>query len=186
MGIGASWTGPAARLSLAVLAAAIASACSTTPVQEPRSGAVGYSEVSEDAASDRIVLGDNETYLPPLPLPGNALPDYPEAMLADALPVQVVCVQASITTEGTVGGTRPVSDLDGCPPPAQAFYDAAAAAVATWRYNPGFRCIYERAEDRDPRGCVGDAREEPLAVRLNYRFEFGQTAGQGRVTMTGG
>lgn len=184
--MGASWTGPAARLSLALLAASIAAACSTTPVEESRSGAVGYTEVAEDTATDRIVLADNETYLPPLPMPDNALPEYPQALLADALPVQVVCVQASITVEGTVGDTRPVSGLDGCPPPAQAFYDAAAAAVMTWKYDPGFRCIYERAEDRDPRGCVGEAREVPLAVRLNYRFEFEQTAGQGRVTMTGG
>jgi len=175
---------------MALLAGALGLAlagCAATPDADSDAVAASDAGVQEVGSGDRITLGSNETYQPPLPAADNAMPEYPAALLERALPEQVVCVQASISEQGQVTGTMPVSDIDGCPPPATAFYDAAVAAVSSWRFEPAFRCIYQNADDVTPYGCIGeDAREQPLAVRLNYRFTFEQSDGQGQVTVTGG
>lgn len=183
------------RAGLATVLAMLLAGCATAPEREPdsvaqREGEVGYTEVSE-LGKDHIELGANEIYQPPLPSPRNALPQYPQDMLDDALPMQVVCVQASISPEGAVTATAPVFDLEGCPQTGEmvltVFYEAAASAVQEWHYEPAFRCIFQSEDARRDLGCAGvDVREVPLAVRLNYRFEFEQAHGQGQVRMTGG
>jgi hypothetical protein len=65
-------------------------ACATAPLEPPatgqaRSGEVGVEDLTATiAASARMMLADNENFLPPLPVPGNPPPVYPPELLAQA------------------------------------------------------------------------------------------------------
>ena len=76
---------------------------------------------------DRIVLGENERFQPPLPLAGNPMPEYPAALLDRGLPAQTVCVLVSVDVEGKATGWHPVSEGPDCPAPE----DAAPAPKPT-------------------------------------------------------
>lgn len=167
-------------------------ACSTAPVPGTapttvRSGEVGVEELSATiASSDRIVLGDNENFLPPLPEPGNAPPAYPAELLAQRLPPQVVCLRVSVSEAGSVTASSPLVRPPDCvalDATVQPFVAAAQAVVGGWRYDPAVRCVFEHSPKPDYPTCV-DARETPQAVSLTYRFVFEQHDGRGSVRMT--
>lgn len=166
-------------LPLLLVAAAGAHAAGTS---EPQ---VAVDEVAA-ATPDRIVLGENERFQPPLPRNDNAMPEYPAPLLAQSLPKQTVCVQVSVDVEGKVSGAHPVSEGPDCPAPGNAettFFEAAATAVRQWRFEPAFRCIFEYTpKPKEP--CGGeDTREEPQAVSVVYRFTFEQANGLGSVRL---
>ena len=146
---------------------------------------VGVDEVSA-AAPDRIVLGENERFQPPLPLAGNPMPDYPAALLEKGLPKQTVCVLVSVDIEGNATGWHPVSEGPDCPAPGNAetmFFEAAAAATAQWKFEPAFLCVFDY-KPKPKEHCGGeDTHEEAQAVSVVYRFTFEVNNGLGAVRL---
>ncbi len=146
----------------------------------------GVSEVDAPVPTDnKMTLAPNETFQRPLPAPDNAMPGYPEAMLAHLLPPQTVCVRVSIDEEGKVDATHPIGVGPDCPATENApapFYEAAEAVAKEWKFDPAFRCVYPKKMKPNPRGCFGeDVEQVPQAVSLVYRFVFEQVDGQGAV-----
>lgn len=163
--------------------------CAATPdapdASEPRSGQVGVREVTAGISGEaRMVLAPNETFAPPLPSPDNALPSYPAALLARNLPPRAVCVQVGVAEDGSVLGVTPAPTSPDCPTPepdAQPFFDAAAAATQGWRFEPAFRCVFDRTPAPDEACGTDGTHEVPQAVSLVYRFVFEQVDGRGSV-----
>lgn len=158
-----------------------------TPAHSVRNGEVGVEELTAThAASERIALADNENFLPPLAEPGNQPPQYPAALLAQRLPLLVVCLRVDVSEEGAVTSSAPFVKPPECAERgvvAQPFLDAAQTAIAAWRYDPAVRCVFEHGPRPNYPTCV-DARETPQAVSLTYRFVFEQHNGHGSVRMT--
>lgn len=177
------------RLPLFAPAALALAACASVPRQAPEpppTGAVGMRSIDKRlVAAERMALAANETFEMPLAEAGNAAPQYPLAALAQRLPPRTVCLSLAIGVDGTVGGSRVVSAGEGCPdpaPPDPRLVEAARAAVARWRFDPAFRCVYPGAKPADEQGCV-TGREEAVAVSLAYSFVFEQIDGRGTVRM---
>lgn len=143
----------------------------------------------EDGSADagQLQLGENETFLMPIDEPGNRLPEYPAAVLAQAVPSAQVCMRIDIDEEGGVSYAGPVVREPDCPPITQLtkqFSDAAEAALRTWRFEPAIKCTFrnKRAKEAAGMSCQG-GRETPVATTLTFRFLFEQIDGQGRVRM---
>lgn len=136
-------------------------------------------------AAARMSLADNETFELPLPAVDNALPEYPQELLAHQLPPRAVCVRVSIDEEGSVESTALVGvgpDCSMAGTTEAAFYESAAAVASNWRFDPAFRCVFPKRAKKTPNGCYGDGvKEIPEAVSLVYSFEFEQSDGQGSV-----
>lgn len=168
-----------------LLALLLVAAVSPAQARDDGETNVAVDEVSA-AAPDRIVLGENERFQPPLPLSGNPMPEYPAALIERALPPQTVCVQVSVDVEGKSTGANPVSQGPDCPAPGNAetaFFEAAAAATASWKFEPAFRCVFDY-KPKPKEVCGGeDTHEEPQAVSVVYRFTFEQTNGLGAVRL---
>jgi hypothetical protein len=169
---------------------ALVSACASTPQRAASpTGQVGVSEVDSAVPTEtRMTLAQNQTFQAPLPLTGNATPDYPVELLAQRLPPQALCLRVSIDEQGAVSDTVPVATGPDCPEierVAPAFFEAAQAAASSWRFDPAFRCIYPEGTTPDPQGgCWGEGvREEAQAVSLAYRFVFEQVGGKGTVRL---
>jgi hypothetical protein len=147
------------------------------------------SEVDSPEPQAAMTLKDNETFQNPMPMPGNALPAYPAAMLGHMLPPQTVCVRVTIDESGKVGATVPIGAGPDCPTPQNApaaFYEAAEDAAKAWTFDPAFRCVYPKKVKPAKNGCFGDDVEQvPTAVSLVYRFVFEQAEGQGAVHLEG-
>ena len=144
---------------------------------------------AEDGAADagQLQLGENETFLLPIDEPGNRLPEYPAAVLAQAVPSAQVCMRIDIDENGGVTYAGPVVREPDCPPITELtkqFSDAAAAALRTWRFEPAIKCRFrnKRAKEAAGMSCQG-GRETPVATTLTFRFLFEQVDGQGRVRM---
>ena len=172
----------------AVCALALA-ACASAPRQVAMpapTGAVGVRSIDKRlVAAERLALAANETFQMPLAEAGNAAPEYPQALLAQRLPPQTVCLSVAIGADGAVAGSRALAAGEGCPaqtPADPRLFDAARAAVARWRFDPAFRCVYPGAKPADEQGCVS-GREEAVAVSLAYSFVFEQKDGRGTVRM---
>ena len=162
---------------------------SSTGARVELAGAVGVSEITEAVpAGGRLTLSRQESFQMPLAEGTLAMPGYPEALLSRRLPPQVVCLRVGVGTEGKVVGTWPSAASDGCPRPDDVdvrFRDAAAAAVAQWRFDPAFRCVFPDAATKaraESLGCMG-GREVPQAVTVAYRFVFEQRDGRGSVRL---
>ena len=160
--------------------------------------ALGLSSIAlaEDAAqpaengaaeAGQLQLGENETFLLPIDEPGNRLPEYPAAVLAQAVPSAQVCMRVDIDEEGGVSYAGPVVREPDCPPITQLtkqFSDASEAALRNWRFEPAIKCTFrnKRAKEAAGMSCQG-GRETPVATTLTFRFLFEQVDGQGRVRM---
>ena len=167
---------------LAAVVGVLLAGCMTAPLR----GQVGVSEVDSAVAPEaRMTLADNETFQQPLPAADNALPVYPEGLLAHRLPPQAVCVRVSIDEAGAVSATAPIVAGPDCAAQENAaaeFYTAAQNAAASWNFDPAFRCVYPKNMKPHSRGCWGDdVQEVPQAVSLIYRFVFEQIDGKGAV-----
>jgi hypothetical protein len=151
---------------------------------DPRIGEVGVGLVAVPAES-RMQLPENERFEYPLPDPSNVFPNYPEALLAQRLPPQAVCVSISISAEGHVFRVDPMQTGEDCEETARApieFRQAVYDAVGFWRFDPAFRCVYPEGVQPGQLGCIPPGREVPVAVSLPYRFVFLQVEGKGVVT----
>lgn len=176
------------RIAMVLVMAAGVSACTApirTPPEDPRSGQVGFSEVdSAVVPSSRLSLAQNESFQPPLPDAGNAPPDYPEALLAQRLPPQTVCVRLSIDESGTVFDAAPVDQGPDCTmgmTVESAFFEAAAHATRQWRFEPAFRCVFPEGSPPDSACGFEGTQEIPQPVSLTFRFVFEQIDGEGQV-----
>ena len=174
------------RAVLGVTLLVLAGCASTQPAADvTRSGQVGVRDVTAAAPADaRLTLAGNETYQAPLPARDNALPAYPAALLPQALPPRAVCVQVGIGEDGRVIGTAPVAGSADCPElaaDARLFFDAASAATTAWRFEPAFRCVFDRVPEPNESCGTDGTREVPQAVSLVYRFVFEQVDGRGTV-----
>ncbi|MEI2454342.1 hypothetical protein ABU614_13165 [Lysobacter firmicutimachus] len=180
----------AIRFAGAVFALGLAACASAPPSSQGdnRSGAVGVRSIDKQVLdAERLQLAANETFQMPLAEAGNAAPAYPDELLAQRLAPQTVCLNLAIGADGAVAGSRPVERAEGCPAPATVdprFFAAARRAVAQWRFDPAFRCVYPGAKPVDEQGCVS-GREEPVAVSLAFRFVFEQRDGRGLVRIGG-
>lgn len=135
--------------------------------------------------TQRLQLAANESFEMPLAERGNALPRYPEALLARRLPPQAVCLNVAIDASGAVSGSSPLTQPPRCAGPDAidpAFYEAAAQAVRQWRFDPAFRCVYPGTKPVGEQGCV-TGREVPQAISLAYLFVFEQRDGRGVVRL---
>lgn len=158
-----------------------------SPPSPPPTGAVGMRSIDKQlVGAQRMRLAANETFQMPLAEAGNAAPSYPQALLAQRLPPQTVCLSVGIGADGRVIGSRALPAGEGCPatqaPPDPRFAEAARAAVAAWRFDPAFRCVYPGAKPADEQGCV-TGREHAVPVSLAYSFVFEQKDGRGTVRM---
>ncbi len=169
-----------------MLAVAILSACASAPRPDPSiSGRVGARDITRAMPAGEWVIAENENFLMPLEEAGNLPPVYPETLLAQRLPPQRVCLRLSIGADGRVFDAEPLPAADGCPPSDRipvAFLAASREAVATWRFDPAFRCIYVDAAQKEAagEGCNG-GEIVPEEVSLAYRFDFEQRDGRGTV-----
>lgn len=171
-----------------VLFAAALAGCAATPRTPTARGEVGMREVDPVVApSARLILAPNETFQRPLFDPGNALPEYPDALLVQRLPPQAVCLRVGISEAGRVLQSMPVREGADCAATAGAAPGIIAAAQATvrqWRFDPAFRCVHPAGATPEPGMCVGAGVQEiPQPVSLVYRFVFEQFDGRGSVRM---
>src|SRR5688572_1252669 len=175
----------------AALAALLASGCATAPptanseAASP-SGQVGMRDISAVIApTTRMQLAENESFLMPLDDSANATPAYPDALLAQRLPAQIVCMRVSVDRDGAVTSSAPMVKMPECPGPEQvdaAFFGAAAKAVAGWRFDPALRCVFPDAKTKENTiASCGGFQAIPEAVSLTYRFVFEQKDGRGSV-----
>lgn len=177
--------------ALPAFIALLATGCATTPlpanveVASP-SGQVGMRDISAVIApTTRMQLADNESFLMPLDDSANATPAYPDALLAQRLPAQIVCMRVSVDRDGAVTSSAPLVKMPECPGPElvdAAFFGAAARAVAGWRFDPALRCVFPDAKTKENTiASCGGFQAIPEAVSLTYRFVFEQKDGRGSV-----
>ena len=171
---------------MGVLLAGCAAAPKEQAAPDPLSGQVGMREVTAGIPGEaRLVLAQNETYAPPLPAADNALPVYPEELLAQRMQPRAVCVQVGIGEDGSVIGTAPAPASADCPSllgdDLTPFFASASEVAMTWRFEPAFRCVFDHTPAPDE-ACGNDGTQEiPQAVSLVYRFVFEQIDGRGTV-----
>ncbi|WP_235048225.1 energy transducer TonB [Xanthomonas cassavae] len=155
-----------------------------------RGGQVGMNEISDElVASHRMVLADNESFIPPLEDEGNQPPAYPPSLLGQALPPSTVCLQVVVGADGRVPASTPLEQPPRCPTSASLdplMLQAARSAVAMWRFEPGLRCLFPDLETkRTTYGSCGESPSRAEPVTLTYRFIFEQRDGKGTVRMGG-
>lgn len=154
------------------------------PDADAREGDVGVSLAAVPAA-ERMQLASNERFELPLPHPDNALPTYPEALLAQQLPPQPFCVAVSIGEAGEVFRIDPIEIGDDCAASAgapEAMREAVFDAVGFWRFEAAFRCVYPEGVQPSNLACMPPGEEVPTAIRMPYRFVFVQRDGKGFVS----
>ncbi|HZX76695.1 hypothetical protein [Lysobacter sp.] len=173
-----------------ILSTVLLAGCATqAPVakEDPtRSGQVGMNEISALIPQpSRMELADNESFLMPIEDDANPMPAYPEALLSQRLPLQVVCVRVGVDRDGGVLSSAPAVAPPNCPAPSDpAFFEAVRGAVAGWRYDPALRCVFPDAKTKnDTEGSCGGHTEIREAVTLTYRFMFEQKDGRASVRM---
>lgn len=150
--------------------------CATAPAVQPNThvavapfippGADSY----EVSPQQKVVLGEAIAQQDPV---------YPPALLAEAIPEQVVCLETEINEMGAIQASRPLYDIDGCPANATAvapaFLAAAQSAVQHWRFEPAMLCTFPAPVDASLKGndCLAEgAKVEALALKLAFRFTF--------------
>ncbi len=165
----------------------VLSACAgrdSRSVVDAREGDVGISLVAVPAA-ERMELAPNERFEFPLPHPDNALPTYPEALLALKLPPQPFCVGVSIGEAGEVFRIDPIEVGEDCEAGGEApeaMREAVFDAVGFWRFEAAFRCVYPDGVQPSNLACMPPGEEVPTAIRMPYRFVFVQRDGKGFVS----
>lgn len=183
------------RSCMAMLVAVLCTGCATTqPVVDgdvSRSGQVGVRDITEHVpVAARMELADNESFLMPLDDRDNAMPVYPASLLARQLPPQALCLRVSIDADGGVMSSAPIvkgaaaegADCSSVDATDAAFFEAAQAVVAGWRFDPALRCVFPdaKAKANVEASCSG-GQEVPVPVSLAYRFVFEQHDGRGSV-----
>lgn len=159
------------RIAMLAICGALAG-CATAPVTVGRQGYAADGAVSAeivDAADGdaRYQPMPGSSYLDPLPMRANALPDYPAALLGQALPPVTVVARLVVDGAGKVADARIVGNDGG----EAAFAEAVLAAVRGWTFFPLKR--------------VTGRVVEPLPFTQDYRFSFRQENGRAVVEAGG-
>ncbi|MFD0740447.1 hypothetical protein ACFQZQ_14270 [Lysobacter koreensis] len=151
------------------------------------SGQVGVRDITGLVPlAARMELADHESFLMPLDDHDNAMPVYPESLLARRLPPQALCLRVSIGVDGAVMASAPIDEgAPACPDIHAidaAFFHAAQTVVSGWRFDPALRCVFPTvaAKEHVEASCSG-GEEVPVPVSLAYRFVFEQRDGHGSV-----
>lgn len=147
---------------------------------------------AEEPAAGAMQLTDKQTFLLPIDEPGNRLPTYPEAVLAQQ-PIEgprYVCMRVDLDAEGKVTWTGPIVREPECPAITvltKQFADASVAALSAWRFEPATICTFRTKTAKEAAGmsCQG-GKEEPTPTSLTFRLMFEQSGGQGVVRMQRG
>ena len=161
----------AAPASVVVLLSAVAG-CASQPAAPPREGYAAdgavSAEIVETADADaRYQPMPGSSYLSPLPVRGNAKPEYPPALLDRRLPPAEVVVRLIVDGAGKVADARIMENAGGEP----AFAEAVLVAVRGWTFFPLKR--------------VTGRVVEPLPFTQDYRFVFRQVNGRAVVELGG-
>ena len=150
--------------------------------------ALASTAAQSDDAPAVLELKENESFLLPIDEPGNRLPEYPAAVLAQqVVPSAVVCMRVDIDAEGGVSYAGPVVREPECPAITELtkqFVDASTAALTTWRFEPAIKCVFrsKRAKEAAGMSCSG-GKEVPTATTMTFRFLVEQVDGRGVVRM---
>ncbi len=158
--------------------ALLLAACKTT------TGAVDKQFVLPPGAAQYRVRED-QIFLAPDTLGDPPLPAYPAPLLEQHLAPVAVCVDVVVSAEGRATGLAQHTGIPGCPdaddPALAPFVQASMEAIQQWTFLAAAICTFPPGMPSDDR-CAGEGVvEQPVAVRLTYRFEFSQHAGRGRV-----
>ena len=162
----------AAPASVVVLLSAVAGCASQPAAPPPREGYAAdgavSAEIVETADADaRYQPMPGSSYLSPLPVRGNAKPEYPPALLDRRLPPAEVVVRLIVDGAGKVADARIMENAGGEP----AFAEAVLVAVRGWTFFPLKR--------------VTGRVVEPLPFTQDYRFVFRQVNGRAVVELGG-
>lgn len=162
----------AAPASVVVLLSAVAGCASQPAAPPPREGYAAdgavSAEIVETADADaRYQPMPGSSYLSPLPVRGNAKPEYPPALLDRRLPPAEVVVRLIVDGAGKVADARIIENSGGEP----AFAEAVLVAVRGWTFFPLKR--------------VTGRVVEPLPFTQDYRFVFRQVNGRAVVELGG-
>ena len=162
----------AAPASVVVLLSAVAGCASPPAAPPPREGYAADGAVSAEIvetidAGARYQPMPGSSYLSPLPVRGNAKPEYPPALLDRRLPPAEVVVRLIVDGAGKVADARIMENAGGEP----AFAEAVLVAVRGWTFFPLKR--------------VTGRVVEPLPFTQEYRFVFRQVNGRAVVELGG-
>jgi hypothetical protein len=157
--------------------------CKTQPPLEPeiRSGTVGASVIEAEDAQ-RYSPGEAHSYYDyPVAAPSNALPIYPEGMLAARLPPVRIKVRVIVDETGVVSQCGPIDPSDAVHPQ---FVAAIQDAVRGWRFMPLVsikRGPEETTVTAHGLRTVYPGRATALPFHEDYEFTFTQRDGRGEV-----
>ena len=153
----------------ALLSAVLISGCATH-------GRVDKNMILPDSAP-RVVLESHQAFLIPTPIE-TPLPEFPENTrknLADT----TICASFAVSADGEVSDIQPLDQAEDCvaqdSAEAQLLYPQVRSALARWSFFGGAICSYEKSEAECDQA---DAKLQPTAVRLAYRFRFAMVNGK--------
>lgn len=122
-----------------------------------------------------VELEARQGFLLPEPLPTNRLPAHP-LDAATGHSAVVVCVTFTVDAEGRIEGVAPLESVSDCPGGVAAAYPAfletTLQAVAGWQFFAAALCEAPLQSGHEHACDDPDARVEPVAVRLAWRFAF--------------
>ena len=131
------------------------------------------------------MMREDQIFLAPDTLGDPPLPTYPTELLKQRRPPVAVCVDVVVGADGRAGMLVPRHDIPGCPPADAAglvpFEQAALEAMRRWTFLAAAICTFPPGVAPNDRCDGTGVVEQPVPVRLTYRFEFSQHAGRGRV-----
>ena len=177
-----------ARTVLYFAVSALAGCASSPPaVPADKSRLIGEVSGAPIAASrqEQYESKPNVHFENPTPFPENAVPAYPEQLLADRLPPVRLSVRAVVNERGQV---TDVSAIGVVPAEHEAFFASVQAALLTWQFLPLVQItdgpgMTEIVNGNSTWNYPGQAKALPF--HQDYAFVFQQQDGKGRVSAEG-
>jgi hypothetical protein len=174
-------------LAMLSISAAVLAGCRTQPPLEPdvRSGIVGANAIETEGAQQYSPEEADSYYDYPIAAPSNALPVYPEGMLAARLPPVRIKVRLIVDEQGVVSQCSPIDPSDAVHPE---FVAAIQDAVRGWRFMP--LVSIKRGTEQTSVAAHGHrtiypGRATALPFHEDYEFTFTQRDGKGDASMSG-
>ncbi len=160
---------------LTLLLIGVSGCASHRPTVVEPSGLVGMEMIIPDSGS-RYQMRTDQAFLMPEFAGTPALPTYPEALLAQRVPAQRVCVEVHIDKGGAVTASRALIDAAGCAstdaPYVGLFHESVVAATLGWQFLAAAVCTFPEGVEPNQR-CDGDGvMVEAVPVRLAFAFVF--------------
>lgn len=176
------------RFALCIALALVLAGCASTPptqTESPPDSTSLRGEVSgapiEPAVEDRYQGKADVRFDQPFPFPENAVPSYPEALLAARLPPITLTVRLIISEAGTVSK---ISPLTAVAPEQEAFLASLQTTLLSWQFLP----LVEISEGPGQTMITAhginyryDGQAKALPFHQDYAFVFRQQDGKGSV-----